>query len=43
MVAACEEAGVKVIVPVSEIRPGVTIAMVTDPDGNVVEFVDYGS
>ncbi len=37
----CEKAGVKIVVPASEIRPGVTIGMVNDPDGNVVEFVNY--
>jgi hypothetical protein len=26
-------------VPVTEFRPGVTIAMITDPDGNTVEFI----
>ena len=40
---SCEQAGVRIIVPTSELRPGVTIGMVHDPDGNVVEFVDYGS
>lgn len=39
LVSSCEEAGVKVAVPVSEIRPGVRIAIVRDPDGNLVEFV----
>jgi hypothetical protein len=29
-----------VIIDQLEIRPGVTISMVTDPDGNWVEFVD---
>ena len=38
---ACADAGVKVVVPVSEPRPGVTIGMVEDPDGNWVEFVTY--
>lgn len=42
VVAECEEAGVKVLVPATELRPGTTIAMVADPDGNVVEFVNYG-
>ena len=41
MAAACEAAGAKVTVPPSEIRPGVTISMVEDPDGNWVEFVHY--
>jgi len=26
--------------PETEIRPGVRIAMVKDPDGNIVEFVE---
>ena len=42
MVAACTALGVKVKVPVTEIRPGVTIAMVEDPDGNWVEFLQNG-
>lgn len=37
---ACAEAGVRVIIDQLEVRPGVTISMVTDPDGNWVEFVD---
>lgn len=39
MMSACVEAGVTVAVPESEIRPGVSIGMVEDPDGNWVEFV----
>ena len=35
----CEDAGYKVVVKVREARPGVTIGMVEDPDGNWVEFV----
>jgi len=38
---ACEAAGVPIVMPVTEARPGVTVAMVHDPDGNVVEFVHY--
>jgi catechol 2,3-dioxygenase-like lactoylglutathione lyase family enzyme len=41
IMAQCEAAGAKVVVPVSEIRPGITIGMVEDPDGNWVEFVTY--
>ncbi|MEM7094228.1 MAG: VOC family protein [Actinomycetota bacterium] len=41
IMAGCEEAGVPIVVPVSEIRPGTTIGMVNDPDGNIVEFVRY--
>lgn len=38
--AACQAAGVKVIIDQLEVRPGVRISMVEDPDGNWVEFVD---
>ena len=34
-----EAKGIHPTVPVTEFRPGVTIAMVTDPDGNTVEFI----
>jgi len=37
--AACEAAGIAFDIPRQELMPGVTIAMVRDPDGNVVEFV----
>lgn len=40
---ACAAADVPVVVPTREARPGVTIGMVEDPDGNVVEFVHYAS
>ena len=36
---ACEKAGAKVAIAPREIRPGVRIAMVEDPDGNWVEFL----
>ena len=39
VVAACEAAGHKVAVPATNIRPGVDIAIVEDPDGNWVEFL----
>jgi catechol 2,3-dioxygenase-like lactoylglutathione lyase family enzyme len=32
--------GIEFAVPEREIRPGVRIAMVKDPDGNIVEFVE---
>jgi catechol 2,3-dioxygenase-like lactoylglutathione lyase family enzyme len=32
--------GIVFEVPEKELRPGVRIAMVRDPDGNVVEFVE---
>lgn len=37
---SCREAGATVVIDQAEIAPGVTISMVTDPDGNWVEFVD---
>ncbi len=39
LVADCEKGGYKVVVPVREFRPGTTIAIVEDPDGNWVEFL----
>lgn len=39
VLATVVAAGVKVSVPITEVRPGVTIAMVEDPDGNIVEFL----
>ena len=36
-----KEKGVKFTIPETELRPGVRIAMVEDPDGNTVEFVQY--
>ncbi|MDP1795001.1 MAG: hypothetical protein Q8K63_12780 [Acidimicrobiales bacterium] len=39
MVAACEAAQVTVAVPITELMPGVSLAIVEDPDGNWVEFV----
>ena len=39
LVAACAKAGRTVVVPEREIRPGIRIAIVEDPDGNWVEFL----
>ncbi|MEM6708145.1 MAG: VOC family protein [Pseudomonadota bacterium] len=39
VVAACEGNGRNVVVPPTEIRPGITIAIVEDPDGNWVELL----
>src|SRR3984893_2732515 len=36
---AARAKGVRPTVSVREARPGITIAMVTDPDGNTVEFL----
>ena len=41
-VAACDEAGHQILMKAVELRPGVSIGMVADPDGNVVEFIQYG-
>ena len=42
MVQACTDAGHKLVFGAREIRPGVRVAMVTDPDGNWVEFLQVG-
>ena len=39
LTAKCAKAGYKVAMTPREIRPGVLIAMVEDPDGNWVEFL----
>ncbi len=36
---AVQAAGHKIIWPRTEVRPGVVIGMVEDPDGNWVEFI----
>ena len=36
----CKEYGSEIITPITTIRPGVTIGIVTDPEGNLVEFVE---
>ena len=38
----CSTAGYKVAVPPTEIRSGVTISMIEDPDGNWVELLQIG-
>ena len=38
----CAQAGIPFDIEKTELMPGVTIAMVRDPDGNVVEFVQRG-
>ena len=40
---ACRAAGAGIVVDQAEIRPGVTMTMVTDPDGNWVEFLSDAS
>ena len=39
IIEACRPAGYKVAVPLTEMRPGITISIVEDPDGNWVEFL----
>lgn len=39
---ACKDKGIVFEREMAEIRPGTTIAMVHDPDGNIVEFVQRG-
>jgi len=42
VIARCKEQGSKVVVPERELRPGVRIGIVEDPDGNWVEFLALG-
>lgn len=37
--AACASKGYNVVMPIRELRPGITIAIVEDPDGNWVELL----
>jgi glyoxylase I family protein len=39
-VAKAEAAGSKIVVPAKEVRPGITIAIIADPDGNWVELLE---
>lgn len=39
----CEAAGYKIAVKPREIRPGIKIAMIEDPDGNWVELLETSS
>lgn len=40
LAAACSAGGYNVVISPREIRPGVRIGMVEDPDGNWVEFLE---
>jgi catechol 2,3-dioxygenase-like lactoylglutathione lyase family enzyme len=42
VVAAATKAGVKIAMGRTEIRPGISIAMLEDPDGNWVELLEAG-
>lgn len=39
----CADAGVPIVMPEREIRPGVRIGIVADPDGNWVEFLSVAT
>jgi catechol 2,3-dioxygenase-like lactoylglutathione lyase family enzyme len=39
LMTACGQRGVNILVPLTYPRPGLTAAIVTDPDGNPVEFM----
>lgn len=43
VVSACDQAGYHVVVPIKTIRPGVSIAIVKDPDGNWLELLQNTS
>ena len=36
----CEAAGAEIEMPLTEIRPGLRVSLVSDPDGNTVELVE---
>ena len=40
ILAECADADVTIVTPATELRPGVRIGIVEDPDGNWVEFVE---
>ncbi|MBI3300766.1 MAG: VOC family protein [Deltaproteobacteria bacterium] len=40
--AVLKQKGVEFTIPETQIRPGTRIAMVKDPDGNILEFVERG-
>jgi catechol 2,3-dioxygenase-like lactoylglutathione lyase family enzyme len=40
MCGELQSKGIEFVIPEKEIRPGLRIAMVKDPDGNIVEFVE---
>jgi glyoxylase I family protein len=40
IVAACEAAGAAIAIPTREIVPGHRVAIIEDPDGNWVEFLE---
>jgi catechol 2,3-dioxygenase-like lactoylglutathione lyase family enzyme len=43
ILAECADADVPVIIPATDLRPGVRIGIVSDPDGNWIEFLEASS
>lgn len=39
-VSKCVDAGAPIALPVTQLMPGIRIAMIEDPEGNVVEFLE---
>ena len=39
-IAVCEAAGAPIPMPVTQLMPGIRIAMIEDPEGNVVELLE---
>ena len=42
-VKTCQDDGYPIVLPITEFRPGVSISIVEDPDGNWVEFVQFSN
>lgn len=40
---ACREAGATIVIDNVELRPGLMVSVVEDPDGNWIEFIDPGN
>jgi lactoylglutathione lyase len=40
-IAKCERAGFPSVKGIVELRPGVRMALVPDPEGNFIEFAQY--
>jgi catechol 2,3-dioxygenase-like lactoylglutathione lyase family enzyme len=39
LLTRCEQDGYRITIPRTQVRPGVEVAFVSDPDGNAVEFL----
>jgi catechol 2,3-dioxygenase-like lactoylglutathione lyase family enzyme len=40
--AVLAQKGVELVMPETQVLPGMRLAMVKDPDGNIIEFVEHG-